>query len=122
MEFDPETMKIHICKKCKGLGFGIDLKGNRFKCSECSGTGRLLVKTLKEEFTLDSLSENLSFDKETMKVRVGKSGGGLGSINYGTEERECEDCHGTGRIIEQKILTEYQLHHVDGIVSPEEKE
>ena len=122
MEFDPETMKIHICKKCKGLGFGIDLKGNRFKCAECSGTGRLLVKTLKEEFTLDSLSENLSFDKETMKVRVCKSCGGLGSINYGTEDRECEDCHGTGRIIEQKILTEYQLHHVDGIVPPESKE
>ena len=119
MEFDPETMKIHICKKCKGLGFGIDLKGNRFNCSECNGTGRILVKTLKEEFTLDSLSENLSFDKETMKVRVC---GGLGSINYGVEERECEDCHGTGRIIEQKILTEYQLHHVDGIVAPEEKE
>ena len=38
MEFDPETMKIHICKKCKGLGFGIDLKGNRFTCSECTGT------------------------------------------------------------------------------------
>ena len=122
MEFDPETMKIHICKKCKGLGFGIDLKGNRFTCSECTGTGRILVKTLKEEFTLDSLSENLSFDKETMKVRVCKSCGGLGRINYGTEERECEDCHGTGRIIEQKILTEYQLHHVDGIVSPDEKE
>ena len=122
MEFDPETMKIHICKKCKGLGFGIDLKGNRFTCSECTGTGRILVKTLKEEFTLDSLSENLSFDKETMKVRVCKSCGGLGSINYGTEERECEDCHGTGRIIEQKILTEYQLHHVDGIVSSDERE
>ncbi|MDY3213626.1 molecular chaperone DnaJ [Pyramidobacter sp.] len=121
MEFDPETMKIHICKKCKGLGFGIDLKGNRFNCSECNGTGRILVKTLKEEFTLDSLSENLSFDKETMKVRVCKSCGGLGSINYGVEERECEDCHGTGRIIEQKILTEYQLHHVDGIAAAEEK-
>ena len=122
MEFDPETMKIHICKKCKGLGFGVDLKGNRFKCVECSGTGRILVKTLKEEFTLDSLSENLSFDKETMKVRVCKSCGGLGSISYGTEDRECEDCHGTGRIVEQKILTEYQLHHVDGIVPPENKE
>ena len=83
--------------------------------------GRILVKTLKEEFTLDSLSENLSFDKETMKVRVCKSCGGLGSINYGVEEHECEDCHGTGRIIEQKILTEYQLHHVDGIAAAEEK-
>ena len=119
MEFDPENMKIHICKKCKGLGFGIDLKGNRFKCAECGGTGRILIKTLKDEFTLDSLNENLSFDKETMKVRVCKSCGGLGSINYGTEERQCEDCNGTGRIVEQKIVTEYQLHHVDGIEQEE---
>ncbi len=119
MEFDPETMKIHICKKCKGLGIGVDLKGNRFKCSECSGTGRILVKTLKDEFTLDSLSENLSFDKETMKIRVCKSCGGLGTINYGVEDRECQDCHGTGRIIEQKILTEYQLHHIDGLFEEE---
>ena len=64
MEFDPETMKIHICKKCKGLGFGIDLKGNRFTCSECTGTGRILVKTLKEEFTLDSLSEKVVIKKD----------------------------------------------------------
>lgn len=120
MEFDPETMKIKTCKKCKGLGFGVDLAGNRFECTECNGTGRIVVKTLKNEFTLDSLSENLSFDKETMKVRVCKSCGGLGTINYGTEERDCVDCHGTGRIIEQKIVTEYQLHHFDGILKEKE--
>lgn len=122
MEFDSENMKIRICKKCRGLGFGIDLKGSRFNCPECSGTGRIIVKTLKEEFTLDSLGGNLRFDRETMKVRVCKSCGGLGSVSYGAEERECADCHGTGRIVEQKILTEYQLHHVDGIVLPEDKE
>ncbi len=120
MEFDPESMKIHICKKCKGLGFGIDLKGNRFTCSECGGTGRILVKTLKNEFTLGSLNENLSFDKETMKVRVCKSCGGLGTINYGSEERDCEDCGGTGRIIEQRLLTNYQLNDIDGFSTAEE--
>lgn len=121
MQFDPESMKIHICAKCKGLGFGTDLKGNRFNCSECGGTGRVLVQTIKEEFLLDSLGENLSFDRETMKVRVCKSCDGLGSINYGVEERECDDCHGTGRIIEQKIVTEYMLHHVEGVI-PETEE
>ena len=119
MEFDPETMKIKTCKKCKGLGFGVDLKGNRFDCSECQGTGRIVVKTLKNEFPLGSLGENLSFDKETMKVRICKSCSGLGSINFGSEDRDCVDCHGTGRIIEQKIVTEYQLQHVDGITTEE---
>ena len=120
MKFDPETMKIHICKKCKGKGFGIDLHGNRFRCSECSGTGRIIQKTLKEEFTFDSLSGGLAFNEETMKVVICKSCGGLGSINYGTEEHECEDCHGHGRIIEEKIVTEYQLHHVEGLTEKEE--
>lgn len=118
MEFDPENMKIRICKKCKGLGFGVDLRGNRFPCPECTGTGRVVVKTLKEEFTLDSLGRNLPFDRETMKVRVCKSCGGLGSVGFGDAERECADCHGTGRVVEQKILTEYQLRHVDGIALP----
>jgi len=107
-------MKVKVCKKCKGLGFGTDLKGNHFKCSECDGAGRVVAKTLEEEFTLDSLNENLSFDEETMKIIVCKSCGGLGSINYGTEERECEDCHGHGRIIKQKIVTEYRMHHIEG--------
>lgn len=118
MQFDPETMKIHVCKKCRGLGFGVDLKGARFNCCECGGTGRILVKTLKEEFTLGSLGENLSFDRETMKVRVCKSCGGLGRIRYGAEERECGDCHGAGRFVEQTITTEYQLRHVDGLAEP----
>ena len=121
MEFDPEIMKIRVCKKCKGLGFGIDLKGNRFTCSECGGTGRIIVKTLRSQFTLGSLNENLSFDRETMKIRVCKSCGGLGSVNYGNEERDCQDCGGTGRIIEQRILTEYQLKDIDGITQSDDR-
>ncbi len=118
MDFDPENMKIRICKKCKGLGFGLDLKGNRFNCGECSGDGRIVVRTLKNEFSLDQLGEHLSFDKETMKIRVCKSCDGLGSINLGSEERECKDCGGSGRIIEQRIVTEYQLHHLEGMAGP----
>ena len=116
MQFDPETMKVKICKKCKGLGFGIDLRGRRFECAECSGTGRVIEKTLKDEFVLGALENDASFDRETMKVVICKSCGGLGSINYGTANRDCEDCHGTGRIIEQKIVTEYQLHHIDEFI------
>lgn len=120
MRFDPETMKIRVCKKCKGLGFGIDLKGRRFTCAECSGTGRVIEKTLKEEFGMDDLVDSASFDRETMKVVICKSCGGLGSISYGAEEHECQDCNGHGRIIEQKIITEYQLHHVEGIIENKE--
>lgn len=114
MNFDPETMKVTICSKCKGLGFGVDLKGNHFGCSECDGTGRILVQTIKDEFTMDSLGEDRPFDREIMKVQVCKSCRGLGHIDYGTEERECEDCHGAGRVVEQKIQHEYQLHHLEG--------
>lgn len=121
MRFDPETMKVKLCKKCKGLGYGIDLRGSRFKCAECSGTGRVVEKTLKEEFTLDSLSGDLSFDEETMRVVICKECGGLGTINYLDGERKCENCHGTGRIIEEKITTEYQLHHVEGIMDSKEE-
>lgn len=116
MEFDPDTMKVKICKKCKGLGFATDLQGGRIKCSDCDGTGRIILKTLKNDFSLTSLGEHLSFDPETMKIRVCKSCGGLGSINYGTEERDCADCNGTGRIIAQTIKTEYRLHHIDGLL------
>lgn len=118
MQFDPETMKIHVCKKCRGLGFGVVLKGSRFTCCECGGTGRPLTKTVKNLFTLEGLDENLSFGKETMKVRVCRSCGGLGRINYGVEERECGDCRGAGRIIEQAVTTEYRLRHVDGPAGP----
>ncbi len=122
MQFNPESMKVHICKYCKGLGFGTDLKGRRFDCSECGGTGRTVIDTEQSEFTLDSLGENLSFDRETMKVKVCKMCEGLGFIDYGSEKRKCDDCHGTGRIIEQKIVTEYMLHHVEGVIPEAEKE
>ena len=120
MQYDPETMKVHVCKKCKGLGFGFDLKGRRFKCAECSGTGRVIQKTLKEEFQLDDLCDTASFDKETMKVVICKECGGLGSIIYAGEEHGCTECNGNGRIIEQKIITEFQLHHVEGLTEKEE--
>ena len=115
MDFDAESMKVRVCKKCKGLGFGRDLKGNQFECSECTGSGRIVVKTMKNEFSLNELNENLHFEKDTMKVKVCKECGGMGQSEYG--DRECNECGGTGRIIEQRIVTEYQLHHIDGTTS-----
>ena len=58
----------------------------------------------------------MNFDPETMKITICSKCKGLGHINYGTEERECEDCHGAGRIVEQKIQYEYQPHHLEGFV------
>ena len=121
MKFDPETMKVKLCKKCKGLGYGIDLRGKRFKCSECSGTGRVVEKTLKDEYLMDELSDAASFDKETMKVVICKTCAGLGSITFvNGGEQECRECNGHGRYIEQKITTEYQLHNVEGLTEKEE--
>lgn len=113
MNYDPECMKIKLCKKCKGLGFALGKTGEKFGCPDCSGSGRVVIKTLKSDFPLDDLNENLSFDKETMKVQVCKSCAGLGAFVYGPEDsRDCQDCGGTGRIVVQQISTEYQLHHL----------
>lgn len=122
MRFDPETMKVKLCKKCKGLGYGIDLKGNKFRCSECSGTGRVVENTLKDEYLMDELSDAASFDKETMKVVICKTCAGLGVIVFQNgEESECRECNGHGRYIERKIMAEYQMHHFDGFTEKEEQ-
>ncbi len=114
MRYDPEIMKVKLCKKCKGLGFALGKTGDKFGCSECSGSGRIVAKILKDEFGLNELNENLSFDRETMKVRVCKSCAGLGAFIYGPEDsRPCDDCGGTGRVVVQQITTEYQLHHLE---------
>lgn len=119
MDFDPELMKIKICRKCKGVGFGQDLKGHRFRCAECTGTGRIVVRTLKNELTMQELNGTDGFDEETMKVKVCKVCDGLGVKRFGQEEHGCDECGATGRLIEQKIVTEYQMHHVEGLGASE---
>lgn len=114
MKYDPETMKVKLCKKCKGLGFSLGINGERYGCPECNGSGRILLKTIKDDFTMDELNENHVFDRETMKVRICKSCSGLGRFVYGPDDsRPCQDCGGTGRIVGQEISTEYPLHHLD---------
>ncbi len=114
MIFDPDTMKVIVCRKCKGIGtFGVDVEGNRFTCTECGGTGRILIKTTKTDFPLGSIDENHSFDEETMKVHVCKTCRGLGVVNFGNGNEPCRNCDGAGRIVEQKIQQDYQMRVLD---------
>lgn len=113
MKFDPENMKIRICKKCEGLGSVPKPDGAYETCPECEGAGRVLVKTLASELPLGSLGGDTPFDEETMKVKVCKVCDGLGSFAEGGEERECGECNGTGRVVVQKIVTEYRMRHLE---------
>ena len=114
MKYDPETMKVRLCKKCKGLGFSIGITGQKFGCPECGGSGRILLKVIKDDFALEELNDTRDFNKETMKVRVCKSCAGLGRFIYGPDDsRACQECDGTGRIVEEEISTEYQLRHLE---------
>ena len=109
MRYDAETMKIKLCKKCRGLGLIIGSEGETFKCPECSATGRILVRTLKEEIPFNAINDNIAYDEEVLKVKICKPCGGLGTIDGHT----CRECGGTGRTVEQAIATEYQLHHLE---------
>lgn len=114
IDFNPETMKVKLCKKCKGLGFFLDLKGNTCKCAECNGTGRFIIDTKTEILDMKLLETNdISFDDETMKIKICKECDGKGHFMWGQTECHCEECGGTGRYIEQKFETEYQMHHVE---------
>lgn len=105
---------MKLCKKCKGLGFAIGKTGEKFGCPDCAGSGRIIEKTLKNEFAMEDLDGTVAFDKETMTIRVCKSCGGLGMFVYGPDDSQpCRDCGGTGRIVLQQIKTEYQLHHLE---------
>ncbi len=112
MIYDPDSMKIKLCKACKGLGSIILKTGKHIGCDECSGTGRLVVKTLKEMIEFDVVNDKITFDEDTMKVKVCKECLGLGELPNGLK---CRECNGTGRWIEQAITTDYQLHHLDDI-------
>ena len=57
MNFNPDIMKIKLCKKCKGLGYRTDLKGRPFICAECAGTGRLVEQNIVSEFPLNMLDD-----------------------------------------------------------------
>ena len=57
MKFNPNSMKIKICKNCKGLGVRYDITGQRFICDECGGTGRILEENIVSEFPLNMLDD-----------------------------------------------------------------
>ena len=55
MYYDPETMKIILCKECKGSGRCLDddKAPTENPCDFCNGRGRLVRKTTQESLKLD---------------------------------------------------------------------
>lgn len=43
IHFDSDTMKVKICKECKGLGNVQNNYGIWMPCSACHGQGRIVV-------------------------------------------------------------------------------
>lgn len=62
--FDPEEMKIKICKHCKGLGT-LSWGAEQDLCEECRGDGRYVEHKLVTEFRLSEVEGFLpDSDKE----------------------------------------------------------
>ena len=55
MCYDPETMKIILCKECKGSGRYLDddKVPTDQPCDVCNGHGRIVRRTTQEELKLD---------------------------------------------------------------------
>ncbi len=52
IHFDSDTMKVKICKECKGLGNIRNHYGIWGPCSACHGQGRIVVKTNETAFSI----------------------------------------------------------------------
>lgn len=59
--FDPDSMKIVLCKECKGLGVVEDvsekLSSRGRTCSVCRGYGRLVRQLIKTELPLSEFDD-----------------------------------------------------------------
>lgn len=55
IHFDSNTMKVKICKECKGLGNVQNNYGIWMPCSNCHGQGRIVVKTNETEFSITQI-------------------------------------------------------------------
>lgn len=55
IHFDSDTMKVKICKECKGLGNVQNNYGIWMPCSNCHGQGRIVVKTNETEFSITQI-------------------------------------------------------------------
>lgn len=55
IHFDSDTMKVKICKECKGLGNIQNHYGVWAPCPACHGQGRIVVKTNETEFSITQI-------------------------------------------------------------------
>lgn len=66
--FDASTMKIVLCKECKGTGMVIDdgdaLSSRGHTCSVCRGYGRIVQQAIKTSFTFDEFDELREWKQE----------------------------------------------------------
>jgi len=58
MTFEKETMKIKICRTCKGKGVIFDANAGESRiCPECRGAGRVVTQTITHQFYMEEFEE-----------------------------------------------------------------
>ena len=109
--YDPESMKIKICKECKGTGKS---DGGEV-CANCKGTGRIVVRTNASEYQISDIVNNeIIFDPDIMKVKICKECKGLGFfIDHHGTKIPCAECGGSGRIIKCDPKTELLMSEIE---------
>ena len=107
--YDPESMKIKICKECKGTG-----KIEDHDCPNCKGTGRIVIRSNQTEYQISDIENNIiDYDKDIMKVKLCKACKGLGFLFDNTGNKvECTECCGSGRIIKCNPKTELLMSEI----------
>lgn len=116
--YDPESMKIKICKECKGTG-----KSNGGEvCGNCGGTGRIVVRTNATEYQISDIENNrVEFVEDIMKVKICKACKGLGFMfDNQSNKIPCVECGGTGRIIKCDPKTEFMMSEIEEFSSNNE--
>lgn len=64
-KYDPDTMKVKLCKECKGLGVVTNPEyGTKEICSACHGQGRIVI--LKQEKTC--LLETFNYGQHELQI------------------------------------------------------
>ena len=107
--YDPESMKIKICKECKGTGL---IEGE--VCPNCKGTGRIVIRTNESEYQISDIENGVvDFDKDIMKVKLCKACKGLGFMfdNMGNKI-QCNECGGSGRVVKCDPKTELLMSEI----------
>lgn len=74
IKYNPETMKVKICKECHGLGIVHNMDGDILVCPNCLGRGRLIEIKTTNEVTLNSV--NYGQDIVNGQLRIEDAAGG----------------------------------------------